>query len=121
MKSQAHNIHLKNRISHNNCPECSADCERQFVAFRPFKYAHISEYLNWIKPRLEAIRNGDDSTNAKIWMRDFLRALHTRIGSHIPVAGRKQCHSYLERLGQFGANTDANYLRAFAKKGASAL
>lgn len=123
MKSAEHKKHIATRMSHNNCGECRADCERQWIAFRPFKYAHVAKYLSYVKPRIEAIRAGENSVNAAIWHRDFLKALNNRISSHVKVAGRKHCHSYLERLGMAlgGRNPNAAYLRHFAAKGASAL
>lgn len=42
-------------------------------------YQHVSEYLGWAKPRLAAIRAGENSGKAKEWLREFLKALHTRI------------------------------------------
>lgn len=128
MRSAEHNVHLARNVAHNNCPECRADCERQFVGGKPFKYAQVPTYLEWIRPRLAAIREGDNSIPAQQWHRDFLRALHRRISSHLQRTGRKQCHSYLERIWQFRDRAtgqwrchDAGYLREFVRKGASCL
>jgi hypothetical protein len=127
MRSAEHQKHLDTRMSHNNCSECRADCERRWVAFRPFQYAHVATYLEYIKPRLEAIRTeqyGGNKSNAIRWHYDFIQALNNRISSHIRVAGRKHSHSYLERLKmtQFPGNrANLEYLKAFARKGASAL
>src|SRR5215218_10127920 len=54
-------------------------CERQFLREQWPGYRHVTDYLNWIKPRLEAIRNGENSVNARQWYREFIRALHRRI------------------------------------------
>jgi hypothetical protein len=127
MNGAEHIEHLNRNVSHNNCPECRADCERRWVIFRPFKYDHVAWYLTYVKPRLAAIRDGNNGGNtpdADCWHRDFIKALHNRINSHIEVAGRKYCHSYLERLRMTrfpGSRADAAYLRMFAKKGASTL
>ena len=120
MISEYHKQHVK--VSHNNCNECRADCERQFLRRQWHGYRYVAEYLTWCKPRIEAIKNGENSTNAHIWHRDFLRALHRRItlkgGSE---TGRKWNDSYLQRLNQFPRNTDNYYLRRFARRGASTL
>ena len=124
MQSITHKQHIRHRISDSRCSECRADCERRFVSKSPFKYGHVREYLSWIRPRLEAIRKGESSVNARIWYREFLDALHTRISSHSPVSGRKMCRSYLERLrasNYKGNRQDAGYFREFARRGASAL
>jgi hypothetical protein len=31
MKTAEHQRHIQSRVSHNNCQECRADCERQFL------------------------------------------------------------------------------------------
>jgi hypothetical protein len=122
MKSTEHRKHIAENISHARCSECRADTERRFVGGWPFRYGFVHEYLTWVRPRLEAIRNGEQSTNARIWHRDFIKALNTRISSHLPANGRKHSHSYLERFRQWrGMSVDAGYLRQFASRGASAL
>ena len=122
MQSAEHKQHIKSRVAHSNCSECRADCERRFVDTTPWKYTHVSEYLAWARPRVQAIHKGNEwSVDARIWYRKFRKALHTRISSKAPRAGRKQCDSYLERMGQFPRGTDSGYLRAFASRGASCL
>jgi len=122
MVSNQHSEHINNRVAHNNCQECRADCERQFLHTQWPGYQFVGEYLAWSAPRLEAIRNGQDSISARQWRRDFRKALHRRIslktGAEI---GRKRCDSYLSRLGQFPRSTDAGYLRRFSQRGASTL
>jgi hypothetical protein len=122
MQSTEHKQHIADFVSHSNCSECRADIERRFVHNAPFKYAHVREYLGHVKPRLEALRNGEDSANARIWKRDFILALNRRITSHIVREGRKHSDGYLERFRQWrGMAIDAAYLRQFAARGASAL
>ena len=121
MQSETHKRHLETRVSHSDCCECRADTERRFTGNTPFKYDHVREYLSWIRPRIEAIRQGEASVNARIWQRDFMRAMHNRISSHAAGRGRKWCDSYLERMGQFGNRADAAYLRQFAQRGTSCL
>ena len=98
MRSQHHQKHIDNRTAWNNCPECRADNSRRFAVTSPFKYGFVREYLSWIKPRLEAIRSGitgGDTLNAQEWLRDFRRALNTRINSHIEgMNGRKHAPDY---------------------------
>lgn len=120
MISEFHKQHV--RVSHNDCDECRADCERQFLRRQWLGYRYVTEYLAWAKPRIEAIRNGEDSANARIWYRDFIRALQRRITlKGASEAGRKWNDSYRQRLNQFPRNTDAAYLRRFARRGASTL
>lgn len=119
MQSNTHKQHT--RVSHNNCQECRADCERQFL--RPaWRYDFVTEYLAHTKPRLEAIKAGENSLFAKVWHMRFIKALHRRItlkgGAEV---GHKRCDSYLERLNQFPRSTDSAYLRRFARRGASTL
>lgn len=121
MRSTQHQAHIADFVSHSNCSECRADTERRFADNRPFKYDHVTQYLSWVRPRLEAIRNGEASVNARIWQRDFMRAMHRRISSHLIGNGRKHSDSYLARMGQFRQSTDADYLREFAQRGASCL
>jgi hypothetical protein len=123
MKSQTHLAHIASRISHNNCPECRADCERRQVANRPFKYGHVHEYLSYVKPRLEAIRTGENGGNkasARQWHREFLRALDNRILSHVTREGRKYAPGYLERLRMASRSANMDF-RIFASRGASCL
>lgn len=96
MQTTEHKQHIAKCQSHNRCPECNADTQRRFAGNgEPFRYAHVTEYLAWVKPRVEAIRAGDNSVNARIWQRDFLRALHNRINSHITnQTGRKHAPEY---------------------------
>ncbi len=122
MTSQEHNQHIKTRVSHSNCSECRADTERQFVNTRAWRYEHVSEYVAYIRPRIEAIRNGAGSLlESRVWHRGFRKALHTRISAKVPRIGRKYCDSYLQRMGQFPRSMDAGYLRDFASRGASCL
>jgi hypothetical protein len=130
MSSELHRQHVSSRISHNDCPECRADCERRHVRTAPWTtYEHVRAYLGYVKPRLIALQT-DNSIDARQWHREFVRALHRRISLRMPANGRKQCDGYLERLGQFvdrqslatkRHRANADYLRQFARKGASAL
>lgn len=134
MRSNEHLKHIASRVSHINCDECRADCERQFVFNRPFKYAHVHEYLTYVRPRLAAIKakmHDGDSANARQWYRDFMRALENRIASHIERKGRKYAPGYLERLeGMRKAfvcrksqdmDVSAFDFRSYARRGASTL
>ncbi len=121
MLSNRHKRHLAENVSHSDCCECRADTERRFARNTPFKYAHVHEYLSYVRPRIEAIRQGESSVNARMWLCDFRKALNRRISSHACGTGRKWCDSYLERAGQFPRSTDAAYLRTFASRGASCL
>lgn len=122
MRSEEHKKHIQSRVSHNDCQECRADCERRFLRPQWPGYQFVRDYLKYAKPRLAA---QDGSADANRWYSDFLKALNTRItlkGGR--EYGRKRCSSYLERLRQWrfpGAKVDAAYLRQFAAKGASAL
>jgi hypothetical protein len=140
---EAFKDHVRHLVEHrlfilNNCQECRADGERQFTRSKPFTHhnPHMSKYLEYVRPRLEALRNGEDSVDARIWLRNFRVALNRRISSHIPGrSGRKFCESYLERLKQWENRrpeyyqlgrgnkhvVDAEYLRRFAARGASCL
>lgn len=133
MQTTEHQRHLKTRVSHNNCQECRADVERQFLrlAFEGYRYVH--EYLDFVRPRLEAIKGGFDSVNARHFRSDFREALNRRITLKAgPEIGRKRCDSYSQRLNQFPRRStdrplnpwstiDATYLRRFARRGASTL
>ena len=122
MRTSEHQRHLDSRIAHNNCDECRADCERSFLHGQWPGYRFVTEYLSWAKPRIEAIRQGKSSVDARIWHRDFLRALHRRItlkGSS--ESGRKWNDSYRQRLNQFPRSTDNRYLKRYARRGASTL
>lgn len=122
MRSTEHQRHIDSWISHNNCDECRADCERQFLRSQWPGYQFVGEYLAWAKPRLLAIRAGEDSVNARIWHRDFVRTLNRRITLKDGAEyGRKQCPGYLQRLNQFPRSTEQGYLRRFAQRGASTL
>ncbi len=118
MTSAIHLQHIKTRVAHNNCSECRADCERRFVDTTPWRYEHVRDYLTYVRACLAGL---DDSAGAQRWYRAFRKALHMRISAKCPVAGRKRCDSYLERMGQFRRDTDAAYLRRFAARGASCL
>lgn len=124
MQTLEHIEHIRSRTAHSDCDECQADNERRFARTQPFVYGFVHEYVSYVRPRLAAIRQGENSANARIWHRDFVRALHRRINSHAAGKGRKWSDSYLERLGQFrfpGSKADAEYLRAFAARRASCL
>ena len=95
MTTTTHKQHVTSRTAHNSCPECRADNSRRFAVKTPFHYAHVAKYLAWIKPRLQAIREGNNKVDARIWHRDFVRALNNRITSHIPnQTGRKHAPDY---------------------------
>lgn len=126
MQTPEHQRHIASRIAHNDCQECRADCERQFLRPQWQSYQHVSEYLAWCRPRFAAIRAGGlsdrEATAAAQWIRKFREALHRRITLKVgSEQGRKRCDSYLERMGQFPRNTDNAYLRRFARRGASTL
>lgn len=124
MQSIPHKQHIRHSISQNNCSECRADTERRFARNTPFHYAHVRNYLSYVRPRIDAIRNGESSVDARIWQRDFLKAMNRRITSHAARTGRKHSDSYLERLRQSryaGSRAGAGYLRQFASRGASCL
>lgn len=121
MISATHASHIKQHTSHANCSECRADTERRFVPTQVWtEYKFVSEYLGYVRPRLAAVKT-KNSTEARIWYRQFIKALHRRISLRNPASGRKQCDSYLERMGQSRRCSDAGYLRQFARRGASAL
>lgn len=117
----SHKTHVDKRMSHSDCSECRADCERRFVSRQPFKYAYVSKYLAWAKPRIQAIRDGNDTVDARIWQRDFVLALNRRISSHLGRQGRKFNDSYLERMKGMNRCHDVAYLQQFAQRGASCL
>jgi hypothetical protein len=124
MNHLRHFEHIAFNVSHANCPQCNADNERRLAGNRPHEYKFVSEYLKWIRPRLEAIRAGNDTVDARIWHKDFMRAMHRRISSHLPASGRKFADSYLERLriaNWKGNKQTASYFRTFAARNASAL
>src|ERR1035441_4137305 len=108
--SLQHKQHIAERISHNNCPECRADCSRRFAGVTPFRYDFVHEYLSWVQPRILAIQNGENSVNARIWQREFVSALHTRVSSHFPKQnGRKFAPDYAKyHLATYG--NDWHYL-----------
>ena len=122
MQTLHHQQHIARRVSRTDCQECRADCERRFLSPRWPGYRHVSEYLAYVKPRLLAIKAGEQSANARHWQYKFITALQRRITlKGAAETGRKQCDSYLERLGQFPRSTENAYLRRFAQRGASAL
>lgn len=124
MRTIDHQRHITDRVSHNDCQECRADCERQFLREQWPGYRYVNEYLNWIKPRLTAIREGNNSVDARQWKREFIRALHRRISLKTgSEQGRKYNSGYRERLRMAlsGRNPNAVYLRRFATRGASTL
>lgn len=55
------------------------------VGPKRWDYQHISAYLAYVRPRLAAIRDSADilgnipDDRAAEWLRDFRKALHTRI------------------------------------------
>lgn len=134
MISHDHAQHLLSNISHAACSECQADCQRQFAMgnAQPWRYGHVREYLEYIRPRLAAIREERDRGGiaGRRWEMDFMKALHTRISLKGGVFGRGRKHNdgYRERLrGMYVACgpecriPDAAYLRRFASRGASCL
>ena len=122
MISLAHKQHIKYRSSHSDCFECRADTERRFVDTTPWRYAHVRDYLAYVRPLLALIRAGNDSVEARVWHRKFILALDRRITLKNPPRGRKYCDSYLERFRQFrGMKLDRAYLMRFASRGASCL
>lgn len=124
MISRTHALHIQTRVSHADCSECRADTERRFVQTAPWRYSCVHEYLTYIQPRLAALRDGADDMDARLWRRRFREALDTRISlktAH-PVARRKHCDSYLERLTMAKhPKSSTDYLRRFASRGASCL
>lgn len=100
MKSAQHNQHIAEFVSHNNCPECLADCQRRFARESKWPgYQHVTAYLAWIRPRLEAIRQGNATVAALRWHRDFMQAMHRRISlRNMPETGRKHQPGYEIRL-----------------------
>ena len=122
MQTTEHRQHITSRVSHNNCQECRADCERQWLRPAWPGYQFVTEYLAFAQPRIAAIRDGVDSVAARQWHHKFLLALNRRItlkgGTE---TGRKRNDGYLERLGQFPRSTNQMYLRRYAQRGASTL
>lgn len=123
MTSQDHKQDLARNVSVSCCAECRADTERQFVDTSVWRYERVRDYLAYIRPRLDAIRAGENSADARIWKRKFIDALNRRIGMKVSRAGgRKYCDSYLERLrGIARVNPGRTYLVRFAQRGASCL
>ena len=66
MQSLLHKQHIRHNVSDMRCSECRADSERRFAGNHPFHYAYVHQYLEWVRPRLEAIRNGENSVDAQI-------------------------------------------------------
>jgi hypothetical protein len=122
-RSNEHQDHKNRRVAYNNCRECRADCERQYVGdFAPWRYDHVHDYLTFVQPRLAAIQAGNDSVSARQWLREFRKALDRRINLKVgEPRWRKLSDSYLERLGNMRHVKDSAYLRNFARVGASAL
>ena len=123
-RTQEHQRHLNTQTAFNNCRECRADTERRFVETKPWTYQFVHDYLSFAQPRLNAIRHGESNSNARIWLRDFRKALNRRINLKAGAPRwRKLCDSYLERLEGMrrAGKANATYLRRFAQSGASAL
>lgn len=125
MRTAEHQAHIDARTAHNDCRECRADTERRFVSTAKWQYQHVHDYLAWAQPRIEAIRNGEDSVNARIWLRDFRMALDRRINLKTGTVPkwRKLSNGYQERLNHIRRDNRCGiaYLRNFANVGASAL
>jgi hypothetical protein len=121
-QSTTHQKHLATRTAHNNCRECRADTERRFVDTALWRYDHVHDYLSYVQPLLSLIRQGNDSVEARSWLREFRKALDRRINLKAgQPRWRKLCDSYQERLRGMKHVHDADYLRHFAQAGASAL
>jgi hypothetical protein len=116
MRTSEHQQHIDSRMSHNNCPECRADNSRWHAQHKAFSHADVPtearhSYIAWIRPRLEAIRTGNQTLEARRWQRDFLDALHSRISSHITETGRKFAPEYTRyHLATYG--NDWHYLNS---------
>ena len=111
MQSLEHKRHVIDNVSFSRCAECRADCSRRFAGATPFQYRHVHEYLSYVKPRIEAIRAGNDTVDARIWHRGFVAALHNRISSHLAHDGRKHAPEYAKyHLATYG--NDWHYLNA---------
>ena len=130
MQSAEHRQHTAERVSHNYCNECRADCERQYRAKHWPGYRHVAEYISYIKPRLAAIASGERSADATRWYREFIGALHRRIAHKIAQPwGRKHHFGYTDRLEQYREWRNGRRvvwckavdLRHFAARGASTL
>jgi hypothetical protein len=116
-----HLVHRGQAI-HANCPECNANRERRFVASGLWCYDHVREYLAYVRPRIAALRAGENSVDARIWLNKFRIALDRRITLKVAApTGRKYADGYLDRLRMMGHVHDESYLKKFARKGASAL
>src|ERR1019366_2707649 len=100
MRTANHQKHIDTRNAHNDCRECRADCERQFVATAQWRYQHVHDYLAFAQPRLQAISNCENSVSARQWLRNFRIALDRRINlkTGTTLKWRKLCDSYQERL-----------------------
>ena len=112
MQTAEHKRHITENCSYQRCPECRADNSRWHAQTKEFRYGHVHAYLSWIRPRLEAIRNGENSLGARRWREDFVAALNTRISSHIPQQnGRKHAPEYAKyHLATYG--NDFRFLHA---------
>lgn len=122
-RTEKHQQHLKSNISHNDCRECRADTERRFVSTAQWSYQHVHEYLSYVAPRLKAIRDGENSINARQWLRDFRIALDRRINlkAESRPAWRKLCDSYQDRLKGMRHVHNVGCLKDFTRVKASAL
>lgn len=114
MTSHTHERHLVERVSHSDCPECRADTERWFVDTRQWRYKYVADYLNYIKPRLEAIWQGVDTLEARQWLRKYREAADRRISLKVPPvkAERKRSDSFLERLRGLSPDTPNLFRKA---------
>lgn len=126
MTTARHAKHITSRVSHSDCCECRADNERQFVPVERWGYDHMREYIAYARPLLALIHAGNDSSEARIWLRKFRDALHRRISlkANDGRAWRKRSDSYLERLrinGSWIHRLGEDRARAFAQRGASCL
>lgn len=123
MQSDEHAHHWPNgRYIVANCPECAADRERGFVDTAPWRYAHVHDYLSYVREPLRVIAAGENSADARSWLRGFRKALDRRISMKVGLPPwRKMADGYLERLRMMHHVHDEAYLRRFAARNASAL
>jgi hypothetical protein len=117
-RTTEHQSHLETRHAYNDCRECRADTERQFVATAQWHYDHVHDYLAFAQPRIEAIKAGTDTVDSRIWLRDFRKAMDRRINLKVgSPKWRKLSDGYLERLRGMRHIHDVNRLRQFAQTG----
>ncbi len=132
MRSTVHATHVRNLASYSACAECNADRERRFVCPAWPGYRYVRTYLDFARAGFGGGKVkmwwGGDILTPEQFRREFVGALQRRIYLRVdPPKGRKHSHGYLERLTQFRSRQDgrywaeADYLREFARKGASAL